>query len=235
MADPESITVIEVGPFAPTGPQGPPGVPGQSGSTPTYPNKAALVAAVPTPYNGQSALLLDTYQLLVYRSTAPVGWFPPWNTAWGVLGYTVRGSAYPVQGVIDLMTFNYTAVPGRLYEVGTTINWLNQGVNTVAMITLYGAGPTPWVSPFAPIAHAIGGEWNTYTWSGLFANTASGTQTSKLAIQANPTTGILNTQAGTVLWMRDVGPTVGASGPVFRDSPPPSVPPAQGKKGKGHK
>src|SRR6188768_3759509 len=113
MADPESITVIEVGPIMAKGPKGDPGTPGAPSNIPTYANKAALLAEVPSPANGQIAVLLDTYQYLVYRSAAPIGWFPPWNTSWGKLASVSLGASYALSGVYDLVTATFTAVPGR--------------------------------------------------------------------------------------------------------------------------
>lgn len=75
---------------------------------------------IPSPIAGQMCIVKTPgMQFLVYRDTAPVGWFPPWNTAWGLAapeavvttGQNFAGTTADVTG----LTVTFTAIQNRLY------------------------------------------------------------------------------------------------------------------------
>jgi hypothetical protein len=89
---------------------------------PKFANAAARDAAIPTPSDGQVCELLDTAALLIYRTSAPAGWFPPWNTSWGMLKRmtTTGGSSAAdiTAGAVICTAPSVVALPaGRVHRV----------------------------------------------------------------------------------------------------------------------
>ena len=225
---PPPIKTVEVGPLSapgPVGPQGPPGNPGDvgpagppgiqgipgTGGFPVFANKAALVAAIPTPTNGQSALLLDTYQFLIYRTTAPVGWFPPWNTAWGHIGSALSAADVVHSAFIDLLVASYLCHTSRLYEVTATYSVLGNATLDGIQTTNINVGGTDFASS---IQQTKINSWTAICLTAQFQGPVEGTTNAKVVVNNGSSVTVKGATAASRLSIRDIGPVNGRAGPA---------------------
>lgn len=88
-----------------------------------FANSAARGAAVTSPTEGMVSYLDDTNALEVYYP-APIGWRPPWNVPWGMLGkaFNTTGGVINALGVnVPNLSLSVTFVTGRQYRASFNI------------------------------------------------------------------------------------------------------------------
>ena len=102
------------------------------------PNAAALPAS---PYEGQIVYQADTDSVLVWNGS---GWYPNWNTAWGMVGTTQAAPGQTVTTVTDMtgMTVTFNAISGRVYKSTLQLEIYNQNANSLVDIVLANAAST---------------------------------------------------------------------------------------------
>lgn len=73
-----------------------------------------------SPFPGMQIYETDTKNTLFYDAT--LGWTPPWNSAWGVVGYTALTTPFdtPVAAFIPGYTVSYSTVAGRRHLITAT-------------------------------------------------------------------------------------------------------------------
>lgn len=72
-----------------------------------------------SPFGGQMIFESDTGKTLVYNTDALTpGWYPPWNTAWGLLDYnTGAGTAFDATTPTQVTSGTVNLYSGRNYRV----------------------------------------------------------------------------------------------------------------------
>lgn len=90
-------------------------------------NSAARDSRIPHPTVGQSCVLMDTGEQLVFYG-AYVGWTAAWGTAWGEQARTVSTTTTPLsfdtsEHEITALRTSFVAVPNRKYRIGVEGQW----------------------------------------------------------------------------------------------------------------
>jgi hypothetical protein len=135
-----NVSITKIAAKGAPGPQGPSGV---SGVIPVFADMAARDAAFPSPANGQTCVLLSPAPgagLQVYRTVAPVGWWPPWNTPWGEFGFASLAADMTMTtnnetSVVDLGIQTYLA--GRKYVIEAEVLLTSTLATTRALARIY--------------------------------------------------------------------------------------------------
>ncbi len=162
-----------------------------------------------SPPDGMQIYETDTGKTCIYNATK-AGWFPPWNTEWGIIdifeSYSAT-AAYAASTVTDMaLTVNVRA--DRTYEVG-----FNSACVLVSTAT--------WVVELQDGGSIIGrlGQVNVYNvWGeqqmGSMIYRPSTTKSASLAMKASEVSGTSTFKLNAALglprqfWIKDVGPRI---------------------------
>jgi hypothetical protein len=168
----------------------------------TFATVAARDAAIAAPENGQCAFTADTGALMVYRSSAPVGWQPPWRSAWGVTTapFTFTGGTLgsPLSAIMSGSQFTLP-YPERRYRIHLHVSEM--------------VGPCPnaivQIRPLSTVAGGLnahqnlGADRKAFTFSAV-ASPATANQTGAMVLQTFGSGGA--TYGLSTIWIEDVGP-----------------------------
>ncbi len=189
-------------------------IPSPASTIQIFANAGARDIAIPSPVDGQTCYLSDTGRLQVYRTATPVGWYPPWNTAWGCMAQTVltgpnQTGIGTVQVDLTGLTVTFTGIEGRRYRISSHVRFVAstapcrpQMFITLPDNTIIG----DWIDQIASnVQYSMG---NAYTLS-----TFVGATTLKLRAVTNA--GLFETTLGVAapafLLAEDIGPVIGAT------------------------
>lgn len=164
-----------------------------------------------SPFAGLQIYETDTKKNLIYDTT--LGWLPPWNTAWGQIGYAELASNQTLTGAgphdITGCSVAHTYVAGRRIQVTTDVSFVSPTVLNDQWAALVQDGGSStlartvrWRGTITNDALAAEGSYN-------FTSTA-GALTVKLAVQRLSGSGNIDIGGGsgnqTFILVTDIGP-----------------------------
>lgn len=185
--------------IGPVGPVGPSGI--EVVTSTTRPS---------SPYDGQHIYESDTFKDLIWNATK-AGWFPPWNTMWGILSkqeLTANSPSYHSSSNTDMVLSSVTLRNDRHYELCA---------NFTAVLGALGAF---WTFEFTVDGTQVGrigqcsedGLGEPSMGSTIYSPVTTGSKTIRVyAREVSGAEAVLLAASATVkrsLWVKDIGPEV---------------------------
>lgn len=166
-----------------------------------------------TPYVGMWIFETDTGNLLQYQS-ATTGFTPPWNTAWGEVGRSVKtanqGAITTITDVTN-MSVTWTAVANRRYKITVKTQCTNSVASIQTGFVVTDAANVVMDTALSSSVPVAGGSGSLQAWSYDETGIAAGSNTRKLRATAAANTSTINAGISTFVGnsffiVEDIGP-----------------------------